>query len=735
MKYILITLLVLTSVCTCYTQTYYYGSSGKVFLEPNYNNIIVSFNDSDLEAKSAAVLKSATPIGSNSYLLNSEYKKDFENSNHVVYMDCSYKLENANVYPTNEIIFSLNNESKSKLEAVCNHYHLIIVKQTKSYIIVKPANKVASIFKLANEMYELSYFDYCYPNFSLESKLLSIIPNDEYFGKQWNLNNTGQTINDGHVCTPNIDINMPEAWEYSQGIGVTVAVIDQGVTSNHIDLPNSRQLRLPSGHFGAGPGDANTLSPSDNLNHGNACAGIIGATMNNGIRIAGVAPLCTIMPIRLDVGVSGTTTDNFAEAINFAIDNNAQIISNSWAFSTVNGDVPAVTQAIKRALDNGVVVVFAVGNDSNTDAPIPPLYPSAADPRILAVAACDRDGNKAIYSNEGTAVDLVAPSHKAYNSQINGEGFEIWTLDIPNEKGYNPCNQNCSNSGGSVNAELPSSGTNYRDFTGRMGGTSAAAPQVAGVAALLLSANPCLTLQNVNDLIESTARKIGNGTYSSNADRPNGTWRSDMGYGLLDAEAALKKLLLRYFQNATETTTKLYSSFKTIEAGREINPNDNVGNYIIANGADVTFKAMESITLKKGFRASAGCRFKAKIEEFDQNCSEWPTVLLDKITPSGVTDNEMKTVEPFNALSETSFSVYPNPSNGNFVIQLQGLNNSDAYISVSDITGKALYQESISINNDSFSKPISLTAGYTGILLVTLKTANFIVTKKLICHE
>jgi subtilisin family serine protease len=103
---------------------------------------------------------------------------------------------------------------------------------------------------------------------------------------------------------------------------IIIAVLDDGLTADHPDLPNTRQVRLNGSNFG--DGDPNNPSPSGNHNHGNACAGIIGATQNNNEGISGIAPNCRIMPIRIfNSDGSSITQNRLADAINFARTNGA----------------------------------------------------------------------------------------------------------------------------------------------------------------------------------------------------------------------------------------------------------------------------------------------------------------------------------------------------------------------------------------------------------------------------
>lgn len=132
---------------------------------------------------------------------------------------------------------------------------------------------------IANTIYETGKFNFAYPHFFVPAELFYYMPNDPYFPYQITCHNIGQIFNDNHYGTFDADIDAPEAWEITKGSpDVVVAVFDEGVTSNHPDLPNSRQVRLDGSNFGDGNPD--DPSPQGNDNHGNACAGVISATMD-----------------------------------------------------------------------------------------------------------------------------------------------------------------------------------------------------------------------------------------------------------------------------------------------------------------------------------------------------------------------------------------------------------------------------------------------------------------------
>jgi len=312
------------------------------------------------------------------------------------------------------------------------------------------------------------------------------------------------------------------------------------VSSDHPDLPNSRQVRLNGSNFAGG--NANDPSPVGNEAHGNACAGIIAASHNDE-GIAGIAPLCRIMPVRLPS--SGSVPGSvYASAITFARTNGAAIISNSWGFFSSNPNYePVIVSAISDATSNGrgglgCVVVFAAGNTADhagSNSGFVTFPSNVLNPGVLTVGASDRNDYQANYSptsnlgsSQNQIIDVMAPSSKSiYFGQIAAGDPDVWTIDIQGGAGYNP-----------LVGALPTTGTNYLDYTGHFSGTSAACPQVAGVAALMLSENQNLTQAVVGTIIRSTARKARSGssyTYSTTPGRPDGTFNDQMGYGVVNA--------------------------------------------------------------------------------------------------------------------------------------------------------------------------------------------------------
>ncbi|GHS84697.1 hypothetical protein FACS1894201_03460 [Bacteroidia bacterium] len=363
-------------------------------------------------------------------------------------------------------------------------------------------NKTSSFnsLQLANLFQETDLFEFAEPNFFLENICVS---NEPLYGDQWALNNTGQ-----FGGTVGVDIKIEQAWSITQGSpSIRIAVVDDGVDLDHPDLaPN-----LLIGYDATGSGTVGGPLPGEN--HGTACAGTIAAVKDNGIGIAGVAPNCRIHPVHVTFDTN-LTIQWIAAGISWASysgGGNVDVISNSWGGGTPS---TAIINAINNATTfgrggKGCVVVLSSCNDN---ASIVPAY--AALPNVISVGAISPCGQRKSPSscdgenwgsNYGEALSVVAP------------GVLIPTTDRQGSAGYVP-------------------GDYRMDF----GGTSAACPHVAGVAALLLSVNPNLTHTQVKHVIESTAQKVGDYTYTTTSAHPNGSWNENVGYGLVNADLATR---------------------------------------------------------------------------------------------------------------------------------------------------------------------------------------------------
>ena len=215
----------------------------------------------------------------------------------------AYRYQQQLMYYANEILVEPKEGQtiydvikKNKLEA------FVKIKEGKFYSVVEIAATYDAC-DIANQIQESGLLTYSHPNFFAPVHKTEFIPNDTYFNNQFYLKNTGQIFNpiESHAGTPGADINATWAWDITTGNNnIIVAVLDEGVTPDHPDLPNARQVRLNGSNFVGGE-SANDPTPTTgyHANHGNAVAGIIAATQNNNEGVTGIAPNVKIMPIKI----------------------------------------------------------------------------------------------------------------------------------------------------------------------------------------------------------------------------------------------------------------------------------------------------------------------------------------------------------------------------------------------------------------------------------------------------
>ncbi|MGY0201775.1 S8 family peptidase [Leptothrix sp. BB-3] len=344
---------------------------------------------------------------------------------------------------------------------------------------------MASLQKLADEIKASdSAIEYVEPDRLMQPQWL---PNDPMLAQQWNLTEAVAGL------------NLTSAWDLGTGAGVVVAVIDTGVRP-HADLVANL---LPGYDFisstaisndgdgrdadASDPGDWNAAgdcgtgsTPSPSSWHGTHVAGTIAAVANNGIGVAGVAPGARILPLRV-IGRCGGYTSDIADAIVWAVGgavpglpvnpNPAKVLNLSLGMAR---SCELVTLgAIGVARLKGAVVVVSAGNSAADVSGFSP----AGCPGVISVAAVDRKGARAWYSNYGASVAVAAPGGDSVE-----EILSTWNLGAagPAADGYHAYS-----------------------------GTSMAAPHVAGVVALMLGRNPTLNSVEVEQLLKTSAAARG----------------------------------------------------------------------------------------------------------------------------------------------------------------------------------------------------------------------------------
>ncbi|HWD92713.1 MAG TPA: S8 family serine peptidase [Verrucomicrobiae bacterium] len=261
--------------------------------------------------------------------------------------------------------------------------------------------------------------------------------------------NDSYVANEWHLSK----IQAFQAWDGTVGRSdVVVAVLDSGVNLNQPDLTG----RILPGYDFVNATEAIT----DDFGHGTAVTGVIAANGNNGQGVAGVAYDCSVLPVKVMDASGFAPYSTIAAGIKYAVDNGARVINLSIA-----GSSPSETlqEAIDYAWSNNVVVVAAAGNNADST----PQYPAACN-HVLSVSSTAPDDSLSYFSSFGSDVKISAP------------GETIWTTQSDLNNPYGP----------------------WR-------GTSFATPVVSAVAALVISANPTLSNDQVVSLLEQSADDIG----------------------------------------------------------------------------------------------------------------------------------------------------------------------------------------------------------------------------------
>ena len=364
-----------------------------------------------------------------------------------------------------------------------------------------------SVFDLAQQIGGFGSVSFFYPQIARHYARRAV-PNDPLFGEQWHLQNTGQSEG-----TAGADANIVEAWDSYSGVGVVVGIVDDGLQHTHPDLSPNYVAELS---FDFNDDDADP-TPTAGDSHGTSCAGVAAAQGNNNLGVSGSAPEAGLAGLRL---IAAATTDAQDAAALSYLNQSIDIYSNSWGpedIGVLGGPGPLALAAMKDSVTEGrgglgSIYVWAAGNGLTNEDNV--NYDGYANSRYtIAVAAVDHNGEQAYYSEPGAPI-LVA----AYSS---GSASGIGTTTLV----------------GTGNLADPAGAY---DYTSSFGGTSSAAPLVAGVIALMLEANPNLTWRDVQHVLVNSAEKND----PSDSDWvTNGVGRlvnHKYGFGAIDADAAVE---------------------------------------------------------------------------------------------------------------------------------------------------------------------------------------------------
>ncbi|MBU6429461.1 MAG: S8 family serine peptidase [Cyanobacteria bacterium REEB65] len=318
-------------------------------------------------------------------------------------------------------------------------------------------------FVQPNLVYRIA-LDHVNPTFpAVLSSLSAFAPDDPYFGKQWAYSKT----------------QTPNNWAGIDAGNTLVAITDTGIDATHPDLAG--RIR-PGYDFADGTSDT-----TDRVGHGTHCAGILGATGNNGVGMAGVTWNAPILAVKVMNDAGQGTDESVVEGMKFAVDQGARVVSMSLGAATTSID-PVMHDALSYCLGKGALVVVAAGNSGGA------IESPANDPLAVAVTSTSNYplvGERSSYfSSRGPQAFISAP----------GDG--IWST-------------------------LPMAGSRMGTEYGSASGTSMATPFVAGAATLIFAQHPDYTPAEVRAKLQQSVDDLGS---------PG--WDPDYGWGRINLAKA-----------------------------------------------------------------------------------------------------------------------------------------------------------------------------------------------------
>ncbi len=489
-----------------------FKSSDKDALLQSLSTQNVKFNPSSIKLYTHGGIDLTNGNNTESFMKGYESIEIFTNPSEaikfdeVIYAAPFYHTSDDTKFPLTNLfyVFLKNTGDYTLLEKKAKEVNANIISRYEEfpdmYVLSCTKDSKGNALEIANLFYETGLFKDTEPSFM--SFTLESSPNDPFYGNQWNLYHT-----DSQGNYIGYDIRYQQA--YDAGIipnasNIIAAVTDSGVDLSHPDLT------LHSFSWDA------TYSSSPSVvwdGHGTTVAGVIGATSNNNISIAGVASGVKIMSLSCNFSEDGAPAAEMASLILKAVNHGAHVINNSWSTGVYS---PVIASAIDQAVTigrdgKGCVMVFPSGNyDTDTAQISSLLFPASYTPenKVIAVGAISQDGKRKKMtflsswgSHYGTNLDIVTPGELIYTTiPVNG----IYTT------------------------------------TSVFDGTSLSAAHVSGVASLIIAKNPTLTYDEVGYIIAITANKSLNGYTFSNTTKIGGTWNKYVGHGLLNMYDALQ---------------------------------------------------------------------------------------------------------------------------------------------------------------------------------------------------
>lgn len=440
---------------------------------------------------------------------------EVETGTHVYYAQGSSKP----MVPTGEIFIIFKPEvDEHEQKLVLDEYKLDLVeRRAPDQITARVSKDSPNPIKTAQALQQISLVKFAEPDLDmLLDEYGFSLPKDQYLPEEWHLRNEGFINSGNYTVKKGADAKIIDAWQRLNGFGssdIVIAIIDNGIDLTHPDLKDKvfRPFDLWT--------QSDRLTDGDpSFTHGTPCASLALANAN-GQGMVGVAPNAKFMPLS-GTSFSVRATETMFE---YCAQNGADIISCSWGTTDSNYSLNSLKEAaISKAATQGrkgkgCVICFAAGNEG-----LDYVNFYAAHPDVICVAACDSKDRYASYSNQGMEVSVCAPSNGDWpllaarawwdpGTTVRGDGaFKFWADGLDRQGPYK-----------------------------HFGGTSGATPIVAGICALLLSANPNLTAKEVKQILQQTADKIGDPS-----EYKNGHSRK-FGYGRVNADKAVAEALRR----------------------------------------------------------------------------------------------------------------------------------------------------------------------------------------------
>jgi subtilisin family serine protease len=384
----------------------------------------------------------------------------------------------------------------------------------KTYLVRVTTATGRNPIRTANAAATRDDVEYAEPNLVRRLTRFAFIPPDTLFSRQWHLNAPTAAPPD---LVAGAGIFAPEAWDITRGRrDIVVAVADDGFDLTHPDFQGEGKVvarlnaTVRASSISGGIDWDPDVSPRPGDYHGTPCLGVAVAE-GNGTGVVGVAPGCALVAVRFPLSMSDAHMITMFQKISTLAD----VVSCSWGVGPA--DAPMST-AMRNAIatlassggrrGKGLVICIAAGNNNcpiqdfentrtyrfRTDFGIQSYSGPidrwiAAHPDVITVSASTSRKTRSAYSSWGRQIAVCAPSDNWDDlGQISPRGLGITTTD---------------NEGAGAGSDF----TAGSRFTDRFGGTSSATPTVAGVCALILSANPGLTGREVKELLQKTADK------------------------------------------------------------------------------------------------------------------------------------------------------------------------------------------------------------------------------------